>query len=80
MPSPLEIPAVIAKGKAGDETLTAKDDGPLAIYVWKTTVDPFVGKQTFFRVYSGIVTPDSRLWNHDQGTRRTPRYSKYSTR
>ena len=63
MPSPLEIPAVIAKGKAGEETLTAKDDGPLAIYVWKTTVDPFVGKQTFFRVYSGIVTPDSRLWN-----------------
>ena len=63
MPSPLEIPAVIAKGKAGEETLTAKDDGPLAVYVWKTTVDPFVGKQTFFRVYSGIVTPDSRLWN-----------------
>ena len=63
MPSPLEIPAVTAKGKAGEETLTAKDDGPLAIYVWKTTVDPFVGKQTFFRVCSGIVTPDSRLWN-----------------
>ncbi len=63
MPSPLEIPVVIAKGKAGDESLTAKDDGPLAIYVWKTTADPFVGKQTFFRVYSGVVTPDSRLWN-----------------
>lgn len=63
LPSPLEAPAVIAKGKAGDETLTAKDDGPLAIYVWKTTADPFVGKQTFFRVYSGMVTPDSRLWN-----------------
>ncbi len=63
LPSPLEAPAVTAKGKTGEETLTAKDDGPLAIYVWKTTADPFVGKQTFFRVYSGMVTPDSRLWN-----------------
>lgn len=63
MPSPLEIPAVVAKGKTGDETLTAKDDGPLAIYVWKTTADPFVGKQAYFRLYSGVVTPDSRLWN-----------------
>lgn len=63
MPSPAEAPAVIAKGKAGEETLPAKDDGPLAVYVWKTTADPFVGKQTFFRVYSGMVTPDSRLWN-----------------
>jgi len=63
MPSPLEAPAAVAKGKAGDETLTPKDDGPLAVYVWKTTADPFVGKQTYFRVYSGVVTPDSRLWN-----------------
>lgn len=63
MPSPADAPAAVAKGKAGEETLTAKDDGPLAVYVWKTTADPFVGKQTFFRVYSGMVTPDSRLWN-----------------
>ena len=63
MPSPIDAPAVVAKGKAGEELLTAKDDGPLAVYVWKTTADPFVGKQTFFRVYSGMVTPDSRLWN-----------------
>ncbi|MBP9675667.1 MAG: elongation factor G [Anaerolineaceae bacterium] len=63
MPSPLAAPKVIAAGKAGDETLEAKDDGPLAVYVWKTTADPFVGKQTFLRLYSGTLSPDDRVWN-----------------
>jgi Translation elongation factors (GTPases) len=63
MPSPLERKPVIAQGKAGEETLSAEDSGPLAIYVWKTTADPFVGRQTFFRIYSGSLTADSRLWN-----------------
>ncbi len=67
MPSPLDRPAVIAQGKAGDEELTARDNGPLAAYVWKTTADPFVGKITYFRVYSGMVTSDSRLWNQARG-------------
>ncbi len=63
MPSPLESKPVVAKGKAGDETLKADDSGPLAIYVWKTTADPFVGRQTFFRIYSGSLSADNRLWN-----------------
>jgi elongation factor G len=68
MPSPLTAPAVIAKGKAGDEELKPADSGPLAAYVWKTTADPFVGKQTFFRVYSGMVNADSRVWNQSKGS------------
>jgi len=63
LPSPAEAPVVTAKGVAGDEELTATDSGPVALYVWKTTADPFVGRQTYFRVYSGTVTSDSRLWN-----------------
>ena len=63
MPSPAERPAVTAEGKKGEEELTASDSGPLAAYVWKTTADPFVGKQTFFRVYSGTISADSRVWN-----------------
>ncbi len=63
MPSPAERPAVIAQSKAGDEELAASDAGPLAAYVWKTTADPFVGKQTFFRIYSGTLNSDSRVWN-----------------
>ncbi len=67
-PSPAEISPVKAVGKNGEaEELSASDSGPLAAYVWKTTADPFVGKQTFFRVYSGMVTSDSRVWNQNKG-------------
>lgn len=62
-PSPSEIGPAIAKGKDGEEQLSASDSGPLAVYVWKTTADPFVGKQTFFRIYSGVMNSDSRVWN-----------------
>jgi elongation factor G len=63
LPSPLESKTVAAKGKGGDEELKADDSGPLALYVWKTTADPFVGKQTFFRLYSGSLTSELRIWN-----------------
>jgi elongation factor G len=63
LPSPADVPAVKAQGAGGEEELPASDTGPLAAYVWKTTADPFVGKQTYFRVYSGTVTGDSRVWN-----------------
>ncbi|MHC1740729.1 MAG: elongation factor G [Anaerolineaceae bacterium] len=67
MPSPKDIAPVTAQGKAGEEKLTADDSGPLAIYVWKTTADPFVGKQTYFRLYSGSIAPDTRIWNQTKG-------------
>lgn len=67
LPSPAEASNAVAQGKAGEETLDARDNGPLAIYVWKTTADPFVGKQTFFRVYSGTISPDARIWNQTKG-------------
>ena len=63
MPSPLEVTPVLAKGKDGDEELTPSDNAPLAAYVWKTTADPFVGRITYFRIYSGMVSSDSRVWN-----------------
>jgi elongation factor G len=66
-PSPKKIPTVIATGKDGEEELAANDAGPLAAYVWKTTADPFVGKITYFRVYSGMITADSRVWNQNKG-------------
>ena len=63
LPSPAEGKKAVARGKDGDEILEPKDNAPLAIYVWKTTADPFVGKQTFFRLYSGTISPDARVWN-----------------
>ena len=63
LPSPDAGNVVIAKGKDGDEELKADDSGPLAVYVWKTTADPFVGKQTFFKIYSGSMGSENRIWN-----------------
>lgn len=62
-PSPKDLQPVVFQGKDGDEALSPLDSGPLAAYVWKTTADPFVGKITYFRVYSGSITSDSRVWN-----------------
>jgi elongation factor G len=63
MPSPLNAPERIAQGKDGPEKLTASDSAPLAAYVWKTSADPFVGKMTYFRVFSGSIQGDARVWN-----------------
>jgi len=67
MPSPSDAPPVAAKGKEGEEQLVASDAGPLAAYVWKTTADPFVGRITYFRVYSGMLNSDTRVWNQAKG-------------
>lgn len=66
MPSPDETDPLKAEGPQGEEELTNQDSGPLAAYVWKTTADPYVGKITFFRTYSGTVSSDSKIWNHNE--------------
>ncbi|HEX9597546.1 MAG TPA: elongation factor G, partial [Anaerolineales bacterium] len=63
MPSPAQAAAPTTQGRAGEEKLQASDASPLAVYVWKTTADPYVGKITYGRVYSGVLTSDSRVWN-----------------
>jgi elongation factor G len=67
MPSPAQRPAKVAQGRDGEEKLTCSDSGPLAAYIWKTTADPFVGKMTYFRVYSGSIQADARVWNQAKG-------------
>jgi elongation factor G len=67
MPSPLEGLTAFAQGKDGEEKLIPADNEPLAAYVWKTTADPFVGRITYFRIYSGSVGSDSRVWNQTKG-------------
>ena len=58
--SPDQAPARVAEGEVEVE---AKDAGPLAAYVWKTTADPFVGRMTYLRVFSGTLSSDSKAWN-----------------
>ncbi|MEP0805165.1 MAG: elongation factor G [Chloroflexota bacterium] len=67
MPSPLDAPKRTAQGKDGEEELKPSDSAPLAAYVWKTTADPFVGKMSYFRIFSGSIQADAHVWNQTKG-------------
>jgi elongation factor G len=69
VPSPLEAPAIAAQNSATkkEEQLTASEAAALAAFVFKTTADPYVGKLTYFRVYSGAMESDSRVINGRTG-------------
>jgi elongation factor G len=55
----------------GGEKIEPAQDGPLAALVFKTSADPYVGKLTYFRVYSGVIKSNSQVWNASQnGTER----------
>jgi elongation factor G len=58
-PSPLDVTVKTEDGKE----LKADAAGPLAAQVFKTTADPYVGKLTFLRVFSGTLKADSHAWN-----------------
>ena len=64
-PSPLERGPVQGKHpKTGEpETREPKEDGPLSAFIFKTIADPFAGKLTLFRVYSGSINADSAVYN-----------------
>ncbi len=63
MPSPVDAAPRLQQGRMAKRHLKTVDSGPLALYVWKTTADPFVGKLTYFRIYSGMLQGDTRVWN-----------------
>ncbi|MCI0796110.1 MAG: elongation factor G [Chloroflexi bacterium] len=71
LPSPADVGPVPATAADGDTSLAPSNDGPLAALVFKTAADPFVGKLSYFRVYSGNFTSDSQLWdaNTDEAER-----------
>ena len=59
-PSPLDRPPV--EGEDG-QAREAKPDAPLAALVFKTMTDPYVGRVSFFRVYSGILKGETTIHN-----------------
>ncbi len=61
-PSGVERKA-INEASQEEELLSPNPAGPLVAQVFKTTADPFVGKLTFYRVYSGTLASDSRVLN-----------------
>jgi elongation factor G len=66
-PAPNEIEAVVAEGATGAEELNADASGPLGVLVFKTLADPYVGKLSYFRVYSGTLQGDTRYFNRRAG-------------
>jgi elongation factor G len=69
MPSPAEAPAYTAQQPDGEAvTLPADPTGPLAVFVFKTVADPYVGKLSYFRVISGTFNSDSRVWSLPSGS------------
>ncbi len=65
LPSPAERAEIEVIDPATGKTskLQASEQGPLAVLVFKTLADPFVGKLTYFRVYSGTLRSDMHVWN-----------------
>ncbi len=65
LPSPLDVPATPGTDPHTNEPLTRKPDPaePLAALAFKIATDPFVGKLTFIRVYSGTITSGTYVYN-----------------
>jgi elongation factor G len=71
LPSPLDIPSITGTDpNAKEETLVerpAADDAPFSSLAFKLMTDPFVGQLTFIRVYSGVLTSGSSVYNPTKG-------------
>ena len=64
LPSPVDVPAVEGHLQNGDPAVRhPSDDEPFAGLAFKIATDPFVGKLTFFRVYSGSLKSGSYVYN-----------------
>ncbi len=63
LPSPSERDIAIIGESGKQETTKPDKEGPLAALVFKTTADPYVGKLTYFRVYNGVISSNSQVWN-----------------
>ncbi len=65
LPSPLDIPSVrgIEPDTGKEVTRKASDDEPFSALVFKIMTDPYVGQLSFFRVYSGVLTAGSYVYN-----------------
>ena len=70
LPAPTHIPAIKGVDAEGNEIEKhASDEEPFAALAFKVMTDPFVGKLTFFRVYSGKVTSGSYVLNSTKDQR-----------
>ena len=72
LPAPIDVPAIQGHLPHHDETFVdcpVTDDAPFAALAFKIATDPFVGKLTFFRVYSGVLASGSYVYNSTKDKR-----------
>lgn len=64
LPSPIDIPPVSGKTPDGEDAIRrASDDEPFSALAFKVMTDPYVGQLTYLRVYSGVLTAGSYVYN-----------------
>ena len=72
LPSPLDVPPMMGMLPGledKDQTRAVSDDAPFSALAFKIATDPFVGKLTFFRVYSGVFKAGSYVYNASKDKR-----------
>ncbi len=74
LPAPDEAPEAKAVKDGSEVELKVDPTGPLAALIFKTSADPFVGKLSYFRVFSGTFSANSEVW--DSGTSQAERISQ----
>ena len=70
LPSPEEKDVFVAKNVASGEQEEVKPspESPFSGLVFKTSADPYVGKVSYFRVYSGLISSNSQVWNANKNS------------
>lgn len=71
LPAPTDVAAITGTDPDTDEEIAvpSSDDAPFAALAFKVMTDPFVGRLTFFRVYSGVLKSGSYVKNASKGKR-----------
>jgi elongation factor G len=71
LPSPVgvrTIPAVTSAHSTDAVERSTRSDGPLSVFVFKTLADPFAGRLSFLKVFSGTLKTEATVTNHNRGT------------
>ncbi len=70
LPSPEEKDVFVAKNVStgNQEEVNPDSKSPLSSLVFKTSADPYVGKLSYFRVYSGVISSNSQVWNANKNS------------
>jgi len=70
LPSPIERNSISAKNSEGEEIqINPEEKGHPAAYIFKTISDPYAGKISIFRVFSGSIKSDSTVYNSSKGVK-----------